>query len=52
LRSPVKDAIAELIPPEKHGYYSDDPAIREAAKGTEIYPWGDQKEGKVKRKRD
>jgi 1-acyl-sn-glycerol-3-phosphate acyltransferase len=31
--------IKELIPPEKHGYYSDDPAIREAAKGTEIYPW-------------
>jgi len=31
--------IAELIPPEKRGYYSDDPKIREAAKGTEIYPW-------------
>lgn len=31
--------IAELIPPEKRGYYSDDPAIREAARGTEIYPW-------------
>jgi hypothetical protein len=31
--------IADLIPPEKRGYYSDDPAIREAAKGTEIYPW-------------
>jgi 1-acyl-sn-glycerol-3-phosphate acyltransferase len=31
--------IAELIPPEKRGFYSDDPAIREAAKGTEIYPW-------------
>lgn len=31
--------IAELIPPERHGYYSTDPAIREAAKGTEIYPW-------------
>jgi 1-acyl-sn-glycerol-3-phosphate acyltransferase len=30
--------IAELIPPEKRGYYSDDPAIREAAKGTEIFP--------------
>ena len=43
--------IAELIPPEKRGYYSDDPAIREAAKGTEIYPWGDQIEGKVRRKR-
>jgi 1-acyl-sn-glycerol-3-phosphate acyltransferase len=31
--------IADIIPPEKRGYYSDDPAIREAAKGTEIYPW-------------
>jgi 1-acyl-sn-glycerol-3-phosphate acyltransferase len=31
--------IADLIPPERHGYYSTDPAIREAAKGTEIYPW-------------
>lgn len=31
--------IAELIPPERRGFYSDDPAIREAARGTEIYPW-------------
>ena len=31
--------IAELIPPEKRGFYSDDPAIREAARGTEIYPF-------------
>jgi 1-acyl-sn-glycerol-3-phosphate acyltransferase len=36
--------IAELIPPEKRGFYSDDPAIREAAKGTEIYPWEDEPE--------
>jgi 1-acyl-sn-glycerol-3-phosphate acyltransferase len=36
--------IAELIPPEKRGFYSDDPAIREAAKGTEIYPWDDAPE--------
>jgi 1-acyl-sn-glycerol-3-phosphate acyltransferase len=42
--------IAELVPPERRGHYSDDPAIREAAKGTEIYPWGDQKEGEVKGK--
>jgi 1-acyl-sn-glycerol-3-phosphate acyltransferase len=34
--------IAELIPPENRGYYSDDPKIRLAAKGTEIYPWDDQ----------
>lgn len=31
--------IAELIPAERQGYYSPDPAIRLAAKGTEIYPW-------------
>jgi 1-acyl-sn-glycerol-3-phosphate acyltransferase len=31
--------IAALIPPEKRGYYSDDEAIREAARGTEVYPW-------------
>jgi len=39
--------IAELIPPEKRGHYSDDPAIREAARGTEIYPWADKVEGEV-----
>lgn len=39
--------IAELIPPEKRGHYSDNPAIREAAKGTEIYPWADKIEGQV-----
>lgn len=37
--------IAELIPPERRGFYSDDPAIRAAAKGTEIYPWENQTEG-------
>ena len=31
--------IAQLIPPERRGFYSDDPTIREAARGTEIYPW-------------
>jgi 1-acyl-sn-glycerol-3-phosphate acyltransferase len=40
--------IAELIPPEKRGHYSDDPAIREAAQGTEIYPWAEKVEGEVK----
>jgi 1-acyl-sn-glycerol-3-phosphate acyltransferase len=40
--------IAPLIPPEKRGYYSEDPAIREAARGTEIYPWADKVEGEVK----
>jgi 1-acyl-sn-glycerol-3-phosphate acyltransferase len=31
--------VAALIPPERQGFYSPDPAIREAAKGTEVYPW-------------
>lgn len=39
--------IAELIPEERRGFYSSDPAIREAAKGTEIYPWADKVEGEV-----
>ncbi len=36
--------ISTLIPPEKRGYYSDDPLIREAARGTEIYPWDEIQE--------
>jgi len=36
--------ISVLIPPERRGHYSDDPAIRAAAQGTEIYPWADQTE--------
>lgn len=39
--------IAALIPPEKRGHYSEDPAIRAAAQGTEIYPWADKIEGEV-----
>lgn len=39
--------IAELIPPERRGHYSSDPAIREAARGTEIYPWAEKVEGQV-----
>lgn len=39
--------IAELIPPERRGCYSDDPVIREAARGTEIYPWAEKVEGQV-----
>jgi 1-acyl-sn-glycerol-3-phosphate acyltransferase len=42
--------IAALIPPKKRGYYSKDPAIRKAAKGTEIYPWASKREGEVKGK--
>lgn len=36
--------IAELLPPDRRGYYSDDPTIRAAAKGTEIYPWDNAQE--------
>jgi 1-acyl-sn-glycerol-3-phosphate acyltransferase len=40
--------VAELLPPSKRGFYSSDPLIREAARGTEIYPWADKVEGEVK----
>jgi 1-acyl-sn-glycerol-3-phosphate acyltransferase len=40
--------ISELIPPERQGYYSPDPAIRLAAKGTEIYPWETKTETEYK----
>ncbi len=39
--------IAGLLPPGKRGHYSEDPAVREAAKGTETYPWADKVEGEV-----
>ncbi len=42
--------IAELLPPGLRGHYSEDPAIREAAKEAEIYPWGNKVEGEVKGK--
>lgn len=35
-------AIAALIPDADRGCYADDPATRQAARGTEIYPWADQ----------
>jgi 1-acyl-sn-glycerol-3-phosphate acyltransferase len=40
--------IAELLPPELRGHYSDDPAIQKAARGTEVYPWADKVEGEVR----
>jgi 1-acyl-sn-glycerol-3-phosphate acyltransferase len=40
--------IATLLPPHKRGHYSDDPAVRQAAKGTEKYPWADKVEGEYK----
>ena len=39
--------IAELLPQELRGHYSDDPDIRAAAQGTEIYPWAEKVEGEV-----
>jgi 1-acyl-sn-glycerol-3-phosphate acyltransferase len=36
--------IAELIPPERRGFYSSDSAVRAAAKGTEVYPWEGMRE--------
>ena len=39
--------IAELLPDKLRGFYADDPETREAAKGTEIYPWADRIEGEV-----
>lgn len=35
----IMQQIAVLIPTDRQGHYSPDPAIRLAAKGTEIYPW-------------
>jgi 1-acyl-sn-glycerol-3-phosphate acyltransferase len=40
----IMKSISVLLPPERRGFYSDDPLIREAAKGTEIYPWATQSE--------
>lgn len=40
----IMSAIAELIPPERRGYYSDDPALRAAAQEAAIYPWHDEVE--------
>jgi 1-acyl-sn-glycerol-3-phosphate acyltransferase len=43
----IMGRIADLIPPERRGHYSDDPAIRAAAQGTEIYPWAEIEEGQI-----
>ena len=44
----IMQRIAELLPPERRGYYSDDPAIRQAAKESAAYPWEHAVEGEVK----
>lgn len=43
----VMRQIAALLPAERRGHYSDDPAIRAAAQGTELYPWATKVEGQV-----
>jgi 1-acyl-sn-glycerol-3-phosphate acyltransferase len=45
----IMQHIAELLPPGRRGHYSDDPAIRAAAAGTEIYPWADAVEEDFRR---
>jgi 1-acyl-sn-glycerol-3-phosphate acyltransferase len=40
----IMQRIAELIPAERRGYYSDDPAICAAARASAIYPWADSPE--------
>lgn len=40
----IMQSIADLIPPEKHGYLSDDPKLRAAVMD---YPWENQVEGEV-----
>lgn len=43
----IMEKIAEELPEEFRGRYSDDPAIREAAKEFEAFPWDDAVEGEV-----
>ncbi len=41
----IMSRIADLIPQEEAGLYSKDPKVREAAKGSEYYPWEGIREG-------
>lgn len=47
----IMERIAALIPDEKRGYLSSDSAVREAAKGTDVYPWDERPEGIQRRTR-
>mgnify|MGYP001822926936 CR=1 FL=1 len=40
----IMQRIAELIPPEQRGVYSQDPALRAAARAAAVYPWQDEME--------
>lgn len=35
----IMERIAHLLPDTLRGHYADDPAVREAARGTEVFPW-------------
>lgn len=43
----IMQEIAQLLPDRYRGFLADEPAHREAAKGTEEYPWDDKVEGEV-----
>ncbi len=43
----IMQAIAALLPDRFRGYLAEDPAVRAAAQGTEVYPWKNQVEGEV-----
>ena len=42
----IMERLAALIPVEKGGIYSRDPAVRAAARGSELYPWQETRETK------
>jgi hypothetical protein len=37
----IMQRIAALLPPERRGVYSDDPALREAAATAAVYPYAE-----------
>ncbi|MBS3751395.1 MAG: 1-acyl-sn-glycerol-3-phosphate acyltransferase [Anaerolineales bacterium] len=43
----IMKEIAKLLPDRYRGFLAKDPAFREAAKGTEQYPWNHKVEGEV-----
>lgn len=43
--------IAALLPPERRGHFSDDPAIRAAAEDAAMYPWATRIEGEIDKSR-
>ena len=41
----IMKSIADLLPVERRGYYSDDPDVRAAAAGLDFFPWDEEPEG-------